>query len=90
MSAIAERIDNRLRQLSPQQAAALERIIVSLLDMFESDASPSVLTTSSDTNRQAEALAALNRIVSRGGIAGIHDASAWQQEQRIDRVLPGR
>ncbi|HBJ86800.1 MAG TPA: hypothetical protein DDZ88_23675 [Verrucomicrobiales bacterium] len=89
MSAIAERIDLRLRQLPPQRAARLERIIVSLLDMVE----PEVPTDGGATNgadKNSRAVAALNRIAARGGIAGIGDAEAWQREQRTDRPLPGR
>jgi hypothetical protein len=89
MSAIAERIDLRLRELPPQRAATLERVIVGLLDMVE----PEVPTKNGKTNeadKRSEALAALNRIASRGGIADISDASSWQQEQRSDRSFPGR
>ena len=89
MSAIAERIDRRLRQLPPQRAATFERIIANLLDMIEPD-SPIMSGNADVPSNRAEALAALNRIASRGGIAGIEDAAAWQQEQRADRTLPGR
>lgn len=89
MSAIAERIDLRLRQLPPQRAARLEHIIVSLLDMEEPEAIANA-DTNDDANKRSQALAALNRIAARGGIAGIEDAAAWQREQRADRVLPGR
>ncbi|MCB1278154.1 hypothetical protein [Prosthecobacter sp.] len=89
MSAIAEQIDLRLRQLPPQRAATLERIIVNLLDMVEGEV-PMKNGGVSDDDRRAEALAALNRIASRGGMAGIDDVAAWQHEQRADRVLPGR
>ncbi len=89
MSAVAELIDLRLRQLSPQKAATFERIIVGLLDMIESE-TPANNGIASDTDKRAEALEALNRIASRGGIAGIKEAAAWQHEQRADRVLPGR
>ena len=89
MSAIAERIDRRLRQLPPQRAATFERIIVNLLDMIEPESSAKNGNADVTGNR-AEALAALNRIASRGGIAGIEDAAAWQHEQRADRTLPGR
>lgn len=89
MSAIAERIDLRLRQLPPQRAATFERIIVNLLDMIDTEV-PAQSGNAAVTARSAEALAALNRIASRGGIAGIEDAAAWQQEQRADRTLPGR
>ncbi len=86
MSAIAGRIELRLRQLPPQRAETLERIIVSLLDMFESEAPPAKPSATSG----AEALAALNRIAGRGGIAGVGDAASWQRKQRAERVLPGR
>ncbi len=86
MSAIAERIELRLRELPPRQAETLERVIASLLDMFESEASPAKPPASSGV----EALAALNRIAGRGGIAGIDDATTWQRELRSDRILPGR
>jgi hypothetical protein len=89
MSAIAERIDLRLRQLPPQRAATFERIIVNLLDMIEPEAS-AWNGTAAVTGKSAEALAALNRIASRGGIASIENAATWQQEQRVDRTLPGR
>jgi hypothetical protein len=89
MSAIAERIDLRLRQLPPQRAATLERIIVGLLDMVEPEV-PNQNCNAGVTGKRAAALAALNRIASRGGVAGIEDASFWQQEQRTERVLPGR
>ena len=89
MSAIAERIDLRLRQLPPLRAARLERVIVSLLDMEEPEAIANA-GTDDDANKRSQALAALNRIAARGGIAGIEDAVAWQREQRADRVLPGR
>ena len=89
MNAIAERIDLRLRQLPPQRAATLERIIVSLLEMVEPDM-PARNGNAGLTGKRAEALAALNRIASRGGIASIEEASSWQQEQRTERVLPGR
>jgi hypothetical protein len=89
MSAIAERIDLRLSQLPPQRAERLERIIVGLLDMIEPEA-PAKGNATPDADKRAQALAALNRIAARGGIAGIGDASAWQREERADRVLPGR
>lgn len=89
MSAIAEHIDLRLRQLPPQRAATFERIIVNLLDMIDTEV-PAQNASAAVTGRSAEALAALNRIASRGGIAGIEDAAAWQHEQRADRTLPGR
>lgn len=89
MSAIAEHIDLRLRQLPPQRAATFERIIVNLLDMIDTEV-PAQNGNAAVTVRSAEALAALNRIASRGGIAGIEDAAAWQHEQRADRTLPGR
>ncbi len=69
MSAIAERIDLRLRQLSPRRAAKLERIIASILDMVEPEG-PANNITATDADKRAEALAALNRIASRGGLAG--------------------
>lgn len=89
MSAIAERIDLRLRQLPPQRAARLERIIVSLLDMVEPETTANGGTTD-EADKSSQALAALNRIAARGGIAGIEDGAAWQRDQRTDRVLPGR
>lgn len=89
MSAIAERIDLRLRQLPPQRAARLESIIVSLLDMEEPETGTNGVTTD-DANKRSQALAALNRIAARGGITGIEDATTWQRDQRTDRVLPGR
>jgi len=89
MSAIAERIDLRLRQLPPQRAATFERIIVNLLDMIDTEV-PAQNGGAGVSGRHAEALAALNRIASRGGISGIEDAAAWQHEQRADRTLPGR
>lgn len=89
MSAIAERIDLRLRQLPPQRAATFERIIVNLLDMIEPESSAKI-GNADVTGDRAEALAALNRIASRGGITSIADAATWQQEQRADRTLPRR
>ncbi len=86
MSALAERIDLRLSQLPPQRAASLEHIIVSLLDMVETE--PAGDRAGDD--KRSDALAALNRIASRGGIAGISDAAEWQRDQRADRALPGR
>lgn len=89
MSAIAERIDLRLRQLPSQRAATLERISVNLLYMVE----PEPLAkngAASEGDKRAEALDALNRIASRGGMAGIDDVATWQHEQRADRLLPGR
>lgn len=46
--------------------------------------------TEISSTRRAQALAALNRIASRGGIAGIADPMAWEREQRADRPLRGR
>jgi hypothetical protein len=69
MSDIAERLDLCLRQLPQQRAASLERIIVSLLDMVESEV-PRKKVSGTDADKRAEALAALNRIASRGGLAG--------------------
>jgi len=40
--------------------------------------------------RREAALAALQRLATRGGIRSIPDPVAWQREQRQDRVLPGR
>ena len=51
---------------------------------------PACNGTAAVTGKSAEALAALNRIANRGGIAGTEDAVTWQQEQRADRTLPGR
>ena len=62
---------------------------MNLLDMMEPEA-PAQNSNAAFADKSAEALAALNRIASRGGIAGIEDAAAWQQEQRADRTLPGR
>ncbi|MFN0077865.1 MAG: hypothetical protein ACKVY0_15525 [Prosthecobacter sp.] len=75
----AERIDLRLRQLPPQRAATLECIIVSLLDMVEPEA-PAKNGTASNADKRAEALAALNRIASRGGIAGIDDTATDEED----------
>ena len=89
MSAIAERIDRRLSQLPPPRAARLEHLIVGLLEFVEPEATHAT-AQADDEHRRQLALAALNRIASRGGIAGIEDPVAWQREQRADRPLPGR
>ena len=89
MSTIARTIDDRLSRLPPPRAARLERLILGLLDLVE----PEPARTSADTEdrrRREHALAALDRIAARGGIAGIPDPIAWQREQRNDRPLPGR
>jgi hypothetical protein len=45
---------------------------------------------SHDANlKQTQAVAALRRIASRGGLKGIEDPQAWQREIREDRALPG-
>ncbi len=87
MSAIAERIDSRLSQLPPLQAARLEELLAGLLDLVEPETSGE---QSVDEERKAKGLAALERIAARGGIAGIDDPMAWQREHRTDRLLPGR
>lgn len=89
MSTIAQTIDRRLSQLPPSRAARLEHLILRLLDFAEPEVIPSG-APSYDASQRAEALAALDRIASRGGIAGIDDPAAWQREQRVDRPLPGR
>ncbi|MDB6137977.1 MAG: hypothetical protein JWO94_1049 [Verrucomicrobiaceae bacterium] len=89
MSAIAERIDRRLSQLPPPRAARLEHLLTGLLDLVESENTNTVADEQNVLLRQ-NALAALNRIAARGGIAGIEDPAIWQQEQRADRPLPGR
>ena len=86
MSAIAERIDLRLSQLPRPRAARLEHLIEELLECVEPEAAP----PANEEHKRQLALAALNRIASRGGIAGIEDPVGWQREQRSDRPLPGR
>lgn len=89
MSIIAQTIDRRLSQLPPQRAARLELLILGLLDFVEPEPTQSG-APSDDVKRRSEALAALDRIASRGGISGIADPVAWQREQRTERSLPGR
>ncbi|OYW31383.1 MAG: hypothetical protein B7Z47_01240 [Chthoniobacter sp. 12-60-6] len=89
MSTIAQTIDRRLSQLPPSRAARLELLILRLLDFAEPE--PTHNRAEPDEAKQrVEALAALNRIASRGGIAGIDDPVSWQRAQRTDRSLPGR
>lgn len=47
-------------------------------------------TAISEDKRQAQVLAALDRIAARGGIESIPDPLAWEREIRTDRDLPGR
>lgn len=89
MSAIAQTIDRRLSQLPPPRAARLERLILGLLELAEPE-NTSGVSDAEDNERRAQAFAALDRIASRGGIAGIEDPVAWQRRQRADRPLPGR
>lgn len=89
MSTIAQTIDRRLSQLPPSRAARLELLILRLLDFAEPEAHPDG-APSNEADQLAKALAALERIASRGGIAGMDDPAAWQREQRVDRSLPGR
>jgi hypothetical protein len=89
MSTIAERIDYRLSQLPPQRAERLELLLMGLLEFVEPESALTV-PESDEENRQALGMAALSRIATRGGIAGIADPVAWQQEQRAERPLPGR
>jgi len=49
-----------------------------------------VVPDAAASDKRQRALAALQRIAARGGIAGITNAAAWQREQRADRTLPGR
>lgn len=89
MSTIARTIDDRLSRLPPPRAARLERLILGLLDLVEPESARAGADTE-DRRRREDALAALDRIAARGGIAGIPDPIAWQREQRNDRPLPGR
>lgn len=89
MSAIARTIDDRLSRLPPPRAARLERLIIGLLDLVEPESVRGGDATEQQRSRE-QALAALDRIAARGGIAGIPDPMAWQREQRSDRPLPGR
>lgn len=89
MSAIARTIDDRLSRLPPPRAARLERLIIGLLDLVEPE-SVQISDATEQHHRREHALAALDRIAARGGIAGIPDPVAWQREQRSDRPLPGR
>lgn len=88
MSAIAERIDRRLSALPKPRAARLEQLVVELLEIVEPG--PQLANVGEAEARRQQALAALDRIAARGGIAGIDDPLAWQREQRADRNLPGR
>jgi hypothetical protein len=89
MSAIARTIDDRLSRLPPPRAARMEQLIVGLLDLVEPEP-PQAGDETVDRLRREQALAALDRIAARGGIAGIPEPVAWQREQRGDRPLPGR
>lgn len=89
MSDIAQTIDRRLSQLPPPRAARLERLIIGLLDLVEPEPAPAA-DDPVDTEKRAQALAALDRIAARGGLAGIVDPATWQREQRVERSLPGR
>ena len=89
MSTIAQTIDRRLNELPPPRAACLERLILGLLELAEPEPTGGV-SEAEDNERRARALAALDRIASRGGIAGMDDPVAWQREQRADRPLPRR
>ena len=89
MSAIAERIDQRLSQLPPPRAARLELLLAGVLDIAESEGLGQQ-AEGDDELRRRKALAALQRIAARGGISGIPDPVAWQRDRRLDRPLPGR
>ena len=88
MSAIVERLDERLKTLPPQRAATVERLIEDLLNLVQPvDAA---IADDHEMILREDAKEALARIVARGGIAGIEDAGAWQREQRAEKRLPGR
>jgi len=89
MSAIAQTIDERLRRLPPTRAAHLERLIIGLLDLAESNPTP-LADEVDDLRKREQAMAALDRIAARGRIKGISDPVEWQREQRADRLLSGR
>ncbi len=73
MSALAERLDLRLQQLAPQRATQLESIIMGILDLIEPEA-PTNVDGTTEANKRDHALAALNRIAARGGLARSGDA----------------
>ena len=79
--------DNHLEwsgQSSPPIApGASVRVQVTVLE-------PEKIGAKSASQRTAEMIAALQEISSRGGVQGILDPVAWQQEMREERELPGR
>ena len=91
MNATAEQLDHYLREADPATAHTVEKIVGLLIQRFQaSNSGQNGQNGKAGSSKRAEALAALNRIASRGGVACIEDASSWQQEQRTERVLPGR
>jgi len=58
--------------------------------LLDDDPSTVVLPTPDRAQRQAALRQALLAVAQAGTFAHIDDASAWQREARVDRVLPGR
>jgi hypothetical protein len=88
MTAIAVRLEQRLKTLPASRAAAVERMIDDILTLAEPQ--DAVIAQNDEVAMRESAIAALDRIASRGGLAGIEDAASWQREQRLERPLPGR